>query len=134
MKTDLDAIQIVYESLVSGGGIGIDGYVYKLIRPVGSLKEDIVINSITANSEQLQTVVLNVNLYVSDIAAKINNQNQYLPNTARLNQLTNKLNDILENLSGSGYLAYIEFQHTLAEKEIQQHYMNTRLVFTFEPV
>ena len=134
MKTDLDAIQIVYESLVSGGGIGIDGYVYKLIRPVGSLKEDIVINSITANSEQLQTVVLNVNLYVSDIAANINNQNQYLPNTARLNLLASKLNDRLTTLSGSGYLAYIEFQHTLAEKEIQQHYMNTRLVFTFEPV
>ena len=71
MKTDIDIKDDVY-MLVSKSALAgkITGVVSKTLRPANSRKEDVVISILANNNVRPQSAYVNVNVYVPDLAAK----------------------------------------------------------------
>lgn len=133
MKTTLDALTLLYSLLkVTSVNNEISGAIYKDERPSGSIKEDVVINTITSSPGDITNVSCNVNIYCNDINGKINGQIQNLPDYNRLDKLADLIIPLLDNISGDNYLIYIESQASLADKENHQHYLNIRVRVTYE--
>lgn len=96
----LEAIDKVFNHLKGGLlSTSITGGVYKHRRPINSVTEDVVINSLGINNEKLQRGVLNVNIHVPNKILRIGGiQTTDQPDHTRLLALTtiakDELNDI----------------------------------------
>lgn len=131
MITTLDIIDIIYAKL-KGSDLetAITGSIHKLIRPVGSEVEDIVINCLPASNDQLQKATVNVNIYVKDEYLKIGS-NQYMPHYTRLNELAEMAIAQLKNVNEDMYFYDITNQAVMQEREVNQHYVNVRIEFKY---
>lgn len=132
MKTQFDQINALYKILdESSIKTTISGAIYKLRRPLNSKKEDVVINSITIGEGNVQAGVVNVNIHVPDIKVKIDDDMQNQPNTKRLGELTAMAFGILEEVSSDDYSFFIASSNIIEESEVNSHFQNIRLNFTF---
>jgi hypothetical protein len=124
MRTQFDAINILYSAInTSPLKTAINGAIYKLKRPT-STKEDIVINSIVLGNSNFQEGVFNVNIYVPNITVS----GASLPNTARLNELETLGNSLFEYITSQDYSIYKESASLYEEVSINQHYINFRII------
>lgn len=134
-RTSLDAINILY-LFIAGSELmtGIhkpNGGLYKQQRPINSVQEDVVINSITLNHLQVQSGVLNVNIHVPNLAlamAGIVDTTQ--PNFARLTQLGAIASGLLNCVwEPSGEWTFEVQQDNIFEDVNNQYYLNFRINF-----
>lgn len=125
MKTQFDAINLIYSAInTSPLKTAINGAIYKFKRPT-SAKEDIVINSLVLGNSNFQEGVFNVNIYVPNITVN----GASLPNTARLGQLEALGNSLFEHIASQDYSIYKESTSLFEEVSVNQHYINFRINF-----
>ncbi len=133
MITTLDILDILYAQLTASDLVGttnsITGSIYKLTRPVDSVKEDIVINCLPVTNNLLQLATVNVNIYVPDFHATVSGTQQYLPDLARLDTLAAMAITALDNINMPGYYFYVASQVVYNEEAIHQHFINIRIEF-----
>ncbi|MEZ2446124.1 hypothetical protein AB6805_30625 [Chitinophaga sp. RCC_12] len=131
MTTTLEAVDSVYHKLAVGILPGtITGGLYKENRPTNSKSEDVVINSLSINSEQLQEGILNVNIHVPNLIISVNSiQDNSQPDFVRLKTLTAlAISDLIDVWTGN--IHYTVQQHALfSDNELNEHYSNIRLEF-----
>ena len=131
MKSTLEIIDILYQTLkTSSLKSAVNGGLYKLARPDSSEKEDIVINCLPSDNFQMQTAVVNVNVYVKDLNVTINGKRQFVPDTARMKALAALAITDLGSVDTDDYFYGIVSQGTLQEEVINQHFLNLRIEFT----
>ena len=134
MISTLDIIQIIYDELsdsdlVIGTKNGISGELYKLTRPMGLYKEDVVINCLPVTNDVLQLATVNVNIYVPDLHATTGTIQQYLPDLVRLNTLAALAITALNGIYMPGYFFYIASQVVYPEEATHEHFINLRIEF-----
>jgi hypothetical protein len=131
LKTTFDTDEILYGILKNDTVLAsvITGGVYTTgARPVGSEKEDVVVNTITLTQEYTpQRGVSNVNIHVSDIDVKISGANQKRPDSKRLKALTGYVLDALRGAKVAGLEFVVTNQNTIREAAISQHFVNLRI-------
>lgn len=130
MTTTLDAVDIVWKRLnESPIKAAITGGIYKK-RPLNSSLEDVVINSLPISALQLQEGLVNVNIHVPNLVITNGTvQDPTQPNHARLKALATiaalSLNDVwIDDVHFT-----IQQQTVFEEPEINEHYVNFRLLF-----
>ncbi|AQX00422.1 hypothetical protein ATE49_15185 [Elizabethkingia miricola] len=125
-KTVLDGKQWIFELLKNGGIKNvISGDIYKDRRPVGSTKEDAVINSISMNEEFLQDGVFNINIYIPYLRVKINGIDQDMPNEVRQKIIMNFVKPLLESVYTKDYNLKLEFHDVL--DDAKDNWINFRV-------
>ncbi|MEA1849192.1 hypothetical protein U9K52_09735 [Chryseobacterium sp. MHB01] len=125
-QSDIEGKQWIFDILKNGGVRSvITGEIYKDFRPSGSIKEDIVINSITINNTFFQTGAFNVNCYVPYLKVTINSVTQNVPNEARLKAVKDAVKPLLENKFTNNGNIDIEFSSTIMDEK--DCYINFRL-------
>lgn len=108
----------------------ISGKLYKHKRPVNSVLEDIVVNSLPTNNLQLQSAVLNVNIFVPNLKLKINNvQDNTQPDHLRLETLCNLAVDRLKDYWQDDFNFDVQQQMLFEDEQSGSHYINIRLDF-----
>lgn len=132
MRTTFDAISIIYKVLKQDVSTQISGDIYKLVRPLNSKKEDIVINALPASEGLLQELALNINCYVPDIEVNVNGQVDKLPDTKRMNEVALLVIDAVEDVSNDDNHFFITNQAVIQDQA--GHYVNIRLMFLFTNV
>lgn len=109
------------------------GIYYQNDRPDGSMKEDIVVNTIATTQESLpQLATSNINIYVADIRLKIDGVEQLKPNRVRLEELTKSVLKTLRRARVEGLLLSAEGQAILQESSVGQHYSNIRITWNIQ--
>ena len=109
----------------------VAGSVYKAgQRPLNSLKEDIVINFLTGTADQIQTGVVNVNVFVPNID---NSSGNTVCNTSRCRAIESKMGGWVDGLEDfDGYrLSLDEMIRTMPYEDGKQHFVNVRLKFDY---
>lgn len=125
-KTVLDGKQWIFELLKNGGIKNvISGDIYKDRRPVGSTKEDVVINSVSMNEEFLQDGVFNINIYIPYLRVKINGIDQDMPNEVRQKIIMNFVKPLLESVYTKDYNLKLEFHDVL--DDAKDNWINFRV-------
>ncbi|MCT4190214.1 hypothetical protein HZP50_06875 [Elizabethkingia anophelis] len=125
-KTVLDGKQWIFELLKNGGIKNvISGDIYKDRRPVGSTKEDAVINSVSMNEEFLQDGVFNINIYIPYLRVKINGIDQDMPNEVRQKIIMNFVKPLLESVYTKDYNLKLEFHDVL--DDAKDNWINFRV-------
>ncbi|MDV3585526.1 hypothetical protein CMU68_10010 [Elizabethkingia anophelis] len=125
-KTVLDGKQWIFELLKNGGIKNvISGDIYKDRRPVGSIKEDAVINSVSMNEEFLQDGVFNINIYIPYLRVKINGIDQDMPNEVRQKIIMNFVKPLLESVYTKDYNLKLEFHDVL--DDAKDNWINFRV-------
>lgn len=106
----------------------ITGKIYKAgMRPLGAKTEDAVVSFMTGLNGQIQTGVLNVNIYVQDITI---GENQTVCNIPRCRTLEVLIQQLIEGLKPSEYrLRPDNVITTFPAPEIKQHFVNARIKF-----
>lgn len=129
MKTTFDFVDILYEFLkTSSLKDSITGKVYKYERPVDSVKEDIVINSLPVTTGQLQTAILNLNIFVPDIIVSVSGVQTGYANNARMKVLTGIAFEELDEWT-EDYNFNVQQQTLIKDNESSSHFINIRLEF-----
>lgn len=129
MRTTFEIEHILYQMLVNAGILDeINGGVYlRDSRPLDSNKEDIVVNTLTLDTDAYpQTAVSNVNIYVPDVRMRINEMQQSQANGKRMAELTNIVLAVIRGTKVDGCTITPMSQVTLAEPSIGQHFVNIR--------
>lgn len=134
MITTLDITDILYAKLAASDLVGttssITGSIYKLTRPMDSVKEDVVINCLpVTGTNPLQLATANVNIYVPDLHATVNGIRQYLPDFARMDTLAAKAIAAVDNTNAAGYFYWVASQSIFDEDTTHQHFINLRIDF-----
>lgn len=134
-KTVLDSINILYQyiaiSELMTGPHKPNGGLYKVQRPVNSISEDVVINSLPLNHEDIQEGVLNVNIYVPNLVLELNGiTDNSQPNYKRITELSAIASNVLDDVweASADYTFNIQ-QDNLFEDTNNQHYINFRIEF-----
>lgn len=121
----------------------ISGGIYKLSRPVDSILEDVVINSLPMGDGSrdpgegtIQFGTSNVNIYVPDTPIRVAGKEQLLPNTVRMGALAAIAIPVIESFTvgkvgSTQYRMWIANQGVYQEPEIRQHYINLRVEFQY---
>jgi hypothetical protein len=131
MIDTLELVDIVYQRL-KGSSLdsAISGDVYKHKRPINSVLEDVVINSLPANNFQVQSAVVNVNVFVPNLKLRINNiQDNTQPDHVRLKALCALALDRLTDYWQDDFNLDIQQQMLLEDEASAAHYINIRLDF-----
>lgn len=121
MKSDQAAVNEVYSILKQAGGVQCP--VYKYTKPTAVTPDEfVVINTLPITSGVLQTLRINVNYHVKDLANGV-------PNVSRLEVMTTFVRGFLEqsNNSPDGIFIDLENQQTIQDRETGCHYSNFRL-------
>ena len=132
MKTTFEIIDLIWQHLnVSSLKTAINGKIYKTLRPLGSNKEDVVINSLPANNLQMQSVVINVNVFVPNITIQVEDgaQDPNQPNYPRLKILAQTAVDALKDTWSQDYNFDVQQENLIRDEESGHHYINIRLDF-----
>jgi 3-dehydroquinate dehydratase len=105
----------------------ISGGVYrKGLRPKGSELEDAVISFMTGDAEQVQTGVLNLNVYVKNI----NVDGSLVCDIARCTEIEAELMSIIESMVSTEYSISIGSAiQTFEEPKIEQHFVNCKIKY-----
>ena len=86
LMTSFDAIDVLYQRLKNTPfTTALQGGLYKLQRPVDSIAEDAVINSLGMPNNQVQQGIINLNIHVPNLSLR---QDNTQPDFARAQQLT----------------------------------------------
>lgn len=130
MKTNLEAIDDVYQVVKSSQLMEeVTGSLYKMQRPDNSIVEDVVINALPMSDGNPGTCVVNINIYVKDLAGEINGKRQTMPDYARMKALALVAAEDFEEYYSGSFTFYIASQSVQREQEINQHYINFRLEY-----
>jgi hypothetical protein len=105
----------------------ISGFVYKDRRPAGSVKEDIVINSLPMTNDFLQDGVFNVNCYIPMLSVKENGITQNVPNAPREEAVTQAVYPLLENIFRPQFNLTVVNHSTFEVVEEKATYVNFRI-------
>lgn len=136
MKTTFDQTDILAEWLI--GSVlesAVSGGIYANQRPEGSVLEDVVCNSITTNTDQIQLGTSNVNLYVADTELEYGGKRQFWPNVERLKTLTDLAVSLLvESIQDEYDFELKTISPPIPIPELKQHYVNLRVDFKFYPI
>ena len=130
MKTQNDILTALYLAAKASPIDGLNGGIYKRIRPTDSELEDCVINTIGGvNGQFLQDGAILIKIFYNDVKEN----NTYFENTLRGGELEAMLlefsNVLLKN---NGFLSFdIRSRQTYTEKflEMNQHYAILRMNF-----
>lgn len=124
MKSDIEIKDILYQ-IIKGSSLelAITGELYKNQRPTDSDKEDIVISVLDGLVGQIQSSVINVNIYVRDVARG----EDMIENEPRVRELSRLAISTLEDVSGGEYRFSIEKQQCLKVEGIQEHCINNKI-------
>jgi hypothetical protein len=97
-------------------------------RPMNSVKEDIVVNtiSLTQNYDP-QIGTSNINIHVPDKIVSISGVQQNVQDKTRLKTITALVLDAVRSTKVSGLTIMVESQNTVPEPEIKQHFSNIRI-------
>lgn len=130
MKTSLDLVNIVYQILKGNTALttALTGSVYK-VRPAGSTKEDIVINSIGVDNMPMQYGVVNVNIHVPNKTVKLGSIQDSVPDTARFKTLTDMVIALVDDVWAEDYNMGVQRQSLIKEQGVNEHYSNVRIEF-----
>lgn len=135
MKSSFDTDTILFRILRDSPVMGIisgDIY-YEGDRPADSIKEDIVINTVTLTQDyHPQLGDSNVNIFVSDSIITINGKQQRAVNRTRLKQLTELVIQAIRDSRHDGLKANLKWQRTLQEPEINQSFTNIRISWNIQ--
>jgi hypothetical protein len=106
----------------------VNGNVYKEgIRPLGAKTEDIVVSFLTGLDDQIQTGVLNVNIYVPDID---NGEKVLVKNISRCKALEIIANTLIQGLKAGEYrFKLASIIQTFKADGISQHFINCKIKF-----
>ncbi len=97
-------------------------------RPVGSMVEDVTINTPSLTQEHVpQRGYTNINLHVPDITVKVEGQEQKHADRSRMRILANQVVEIIRSARVPGLGFVIVGQSVVPEPEISQHYINIRI-------
>lgn len=126
MKTDIDIKDDIYNHL-KGSSLAktVTGGLYKRVRPVDSVLEDIVISVLANQNGQMQEAFVNVNIYVADNLVG----NQYEEDSIRCRQLCRKAAEILEVGRGNGFRFTLDSQRVLEVVGRNEHLINNKLLY-----
>lgn len=136
MLSAIEAINILFLYTVNNSRLksdlnGINGGVYKMERPINSELEDVVINSLPLSGTQVQEGVLNINIYVKNLALNTGSStSDEQPDTKRITELSKlAMLDFADYWSPNADYAF-ELENTaLYSEENKQHYINLRIRF-----
>lgn len=129
MRSNLEQVNIVYSKLKDSAlDTAISGNITKNVRPVGSILEDVVINSLATINTQLQKGIMNVNIHVPNLKVNISGGvDQSTPDHNRINALTEIAIPLLKDIWGDNWDFDIEQINLIREEK--SSYNNIRLVF-----
>lgn len=98
----------------------INGKLYNDCRPINSLKEDIVVNTITITTAfKPQLATSNINIYVPDVEG--------VKNTKRLKEISRVVRKVFEGHQFVGKSTSISNQGIIQEENRKEHYVNLRI-------
>ena len=133
-KTVFDGKQWILELLnQSNVKTIISGKIYKDKRPIGSTKEDIVINSLPMTSNFLQNGIFNINCYVPYISVKIDGVDQNMPNNARLEAIAKAVYPVFDDIYKDDYNVDVEDHQSFSEEAEKASYINFRVSLNAYP-
>jgi hypothetical protein len=130
MKQTYDTDAILFGILKANTTLvsALTGGIYAGQRPDNSVKEDIVINTISLSQEyEPQIGTSNVNIHVPDKDQTIGGVQMKMEDRARLKALTDYVLTSLRAASVAGLTLQVTNQSTIREAEIMQHFVNIRI-------
>ncbi|MEN0095896.1 MAG: hypothetical protein AAGB30_10975 [Pedobacter sp.] len=136
--TSYGAINALFDhlktSVVFTSPVKVRGKLYRMQRPLNSLAEDVVINSLALSYDPVQKGYLNVNFYVQNPRLKIGNiHDSSQPDSARIDEISGlgkaALGDGEEIWSDDGTFCFRIEQDTVIADTNNQHYLNFRVEF-----
>lgn len=129
MTTTFTVIDAVYSRLVAFGiQQQVSGDIYKLRRPKGSVKEDVVVNGLPINAAQVQTGLVNVNIHVPNLVLQFETgTDDSHANFARLDELTSWAEVVLSEWYEDGVAYEVENQGLLQDEATGGWYSNIRI-------
>lgn len=130
MKQIFDTDTILFQTLKNDSAIAsqLTGGVYIRQRPDNSVKEDIVVNTITLSQEYAPQIgTSNINIHVADKTVNIGGVQQKVADLVRLKTLSGLVLDKIRTVVVQGLTMTIEPQNLIKEDEISQHYVNIRI-------
>lgn len=130
MKSDIEIRDILYnaikDSALEQSVVNTGGKLYKNQRPANSGREDIVISVLDGLSGQLQSSVINVNIYVQDVARG----EDMIENETRVRELSRLAVELMEDFTEGDYRFKIEKQLCLKVEGVDEHCINNKVVLT----
>lgn len=111
----------------------ISGSLYRDgMRPINSVNEDAIVSFLTGIDGEIQTGVLNLNIYVPDIVSN----KQKVKNISRCSELEVLANDFIQSLSlyGDYQFSLDNMIQTFKSDEIDQHFVNCRIKFNLSTI
>lgn len=132
MKQTFDTDSIMFSLLNSNQELkaAITGGVYSVQRPLNSVKEDVVVNTITLTQDsEPQAGVSNINVHVPDKPVTIAGVQQTVVNSARLKAISEIVLTVVREARIEGLKFMPESQTVIQESEIKQHYCNIRIIW-----
>jgi len=117
-----DANDMIFEAInVAEVKNSIKGKLYKDSRPINSLNEDIVVNTITITTVfKPQLATSNINIYVPDLELGIKN-------SRRLKEISRVVRKVFEEHQFIGKSVYISDLGIIQEENKKEHYVNLRI-------
>ncbi|MGV0854769.1 hypothetical protein ACTS9E_04135 [Empedobacter brevis] len=116
-----DANELLFKALnVDEIKSAIKGKLYNDSRPINSLNEDIVVNTITITTVfKPQLATSNINIYVPDIEG--------IKNSIRLKEVSRIVRKVFEEHQFIGKSVYISDLGIIQEENRKEHYVNLRI-------
>lgn len=125
MLTDIEVRDLVYDHIrTTEIATVITGETYKGLRPRNRKGEDVVVTIIANQFGQIQSAILNVNVYVSDIQIL----GRYQEDTPRLRELSEVCMRCLPTHEGRFWLSFEE-QRVYNNEETNEHVINNKMLF-----
>ena len=125
MKSDGAIKTDVYRYIKESGFMNnVNGKLSKTMRPHNSHKEDVVISILANEGTQLQTAILNVNIYIQDQDV----DGQFEEDTIRLEEICKMAWNLLAMFRKSGYVAHAIKQRVYATST-GEHVINNQVEY-----
>lgn len=125
MKSDGAIKTDVYRYINASGFMNnVNGRLSKTMRPHNSRKEDVVISILANEGTQLQTAIVNVNIYIQDQDV----DGQFEENTVRLEEICKKAWNLLEMFRTDDYVVHAIEQRVYAT-ESGEHVINNQVEY-----
>lgn len=111
----------------------IEGSLYREgMRPINAETEDAVVSFLTGLDGEIQTGILNLNIYVSDIDSNTHK----VKDITRCTELESIANEFIQSLSITGdyKLELDNMIQTFKAEGIEQHFINCRIKFSLSTI
>ena len=125
MKSDGAIKTDVYRYIHQSGFMkNVNGKLSKTKRPHNSHAEDVVISILANEGTQLQTAIINVNIYIQDLDV----DGQFEENTIRLDEVCEKAWKLLEAFKSDEYSAHA-IEQRVYERDSCEHVINNQVEY-----